>query len=381
MINILYMDIEVDAIGGFPHPEQAERKITAITLRQNGFDLVFGYEPYTPESETVKYVQCKDEIQLLQRFIRAYRQLDPDILTGWNVNTFDIPYLVNRITNLIGSSTATMLSPFNLIAERTVRQKYGREALVYDLLGVQIVDYLEAYRKFRLKERESYRLDAIAEIELEERKLDYSEYASLNELYVKDHTKFINYNIRDVALVERLERKLRFLELVILLAYRSRINFADTFHQTRIWDGLTNQFLSSKNKVVPHRKVGTKDKKYVGAYVKAPIVGMHKYVVSYDLTSLYPSLILQYNISPETIVGDMGDFDFDGLVAGTWKNKSKFALAGNGHYFRKDKLGFMTEIIADLFETRQDAKRKMLDAQRAEKKDEEAGWNTIQQLL
>ena len=170
-------------------------------------------------------------------------------------------------------------------------------------MGIAILDYMELYRKYSSNpNQESFSLNNIAYVELGEKKTDYSDYESLNDLFIRNYQLFIEYNIRDVELPERMEDKLGLISLALTLAYYVKVNFEDVFSQVRIWDTFTNNVLKGKHIVVPPKRNSKKDQQYAGAYVKDPILGMHKYVVSFDLNSLYPHLIMQYNLSPETII-------------------------------------------------------------------------------
>ncbi len=287
--------------GGFPEADEAAYPITAITYKMNDMFIVYGCGHFTNEREDVQYIRCDDEIDLIKRFVDGWSGNYPDIITGWNVKMFDIPYLVNRITKLMGEAFAKRLSPWNYLSERTVNFGVSRQFKTYNLVGISCLDYIDLYQRYAPegKSQESYKLDNIANVELNERKLSYEEYGNLHTLYRDNYQLFIEYNIKDTELVERLEDKLKLIELALTLAYDSKTNYDDVFAQVRMWDALIYNHLKSKNMVVPPIEHQEKNEAYVGAYVKDPIVGMHNWVASLDLNSLYPSLIMQYNISPE----------------------------------------------------------------------------------
>lgn len=361
LIRIGYLDIEVASDEGFPHPEHASHEVISITLKVGATVLVWGLKPFETDRDDVIYKHCETEKQLLADFLNVWKKLDMDVVTGWNIDTFDIPYLVNRIHRLFSFREALKLSPLRVIMERKRRMKHGQEALIYDLSGLQVIDYLRTYQKLCLKQRENYKLNTIANVELEEAKIDYSEYRNLAHLYKEDHDKFIRYNINDVEIIERLEVKLRYLSVVFSLAYTAHVNYDDTFAQTRIWDALIYNYLIKKNIVVPPHREHVDRGAYEGAFVKDPKVGLHRWIVGFDLTSLYPSLIMQYNISPDTIVdGERQNFRIEDVIAGAISNDSDFIMTANGYHFRKTN-GFMTEIVKDIFKKRQYHKKKMVE--------------------
>ena len=302
-INVDFIDIEVGSENGFPDPYLANEPITAITItRLNGKTYTWACGDYVCKGDEV-YVKCKDEWTLCKKFIQHWSDNYPDIITGWNTKFFDIPYIVNRFRKILGEDETRKLSPWRFITERKTVIN-GRQLIAYSLTGVESLDYLELYKWYAPngKSQESYRLDAIAQVELGEGKISYDEYDNLHALYRLDHQKFIEYNIKDDLLSNKLEQKLKLIELAITLAYDTKTNFEDVFAQTRMWDSLTNSYLFEKNIIVPPRIIKDKDAAFEGAYVKEVQVGMHHYVASFDLNSLYPHLMMQYSISPENLV-------------------------------------------------------------------------------
>lgn len=302
-ISVGVIDIEVGSENGFPDPYKAHEPITAICLKYvGGKTYVWGYGEYkTKEGET--YTKCKDEYTLIQKFTEHWQTDCPDIITGWNIKFFDIPYLCNRLEKLGGGECKKRLSPWGIINERKVFTM-GKETIAYELIGCATLDYIELYRWYAPdgKSRESYRLDSIANIEIGENKLSFDEYDNLHQLFRLNHQRFIEYNIKDVDLILRLDDKLKLLDLAMTLAYDTKTNYEDVFAQTRMWDSMTYAHLLEKNIIVPPRTFKSKDSAFEGAYVKTPQVGMHNWVASFDLNSLYPHLMMQYCISPENIV-------------------------------------------------------------------------------
>jgi DNA polymerase elongation subunit (family B) len=364
LIRIVNIDIEVASEDGFPEPAQASQPVIAITASYDGHYYTFGVGDYYTDREDVTYEDCIDERRLLGTFVRWLRKIDPDVITGWNVQFFDIPYLVNRITKIMGSKEAKRLSPTGLLREREVKI-FNRTHQEVELIGCTTLDYLELYKKFTYSQQESYRLDHIANVELGERKLDYSEVETLHQLYKTDYQKFIDYNIKDVELVDKLEEKMKLIEMAWAIAYDAKVNYGDVFTQVRMWDVLIHNWLMDKNIIIPPKKETVKSEQYAGAYVKEPQVGAHNWVMSFDLNSLYPHLIMQYNISPDTFVeGDWVDVTVNDLLDSKVPEVSAdMCMAANGALFRKDQQGFLPEMMDKMYSDRVVAKKKMLESQ------------------
>ena len=313
---IAFVDIEVGSENGFPDPYKAEEPITAIAIEyMNGETFVFGIGDYDKEKDKsndtskLTYIKCRDEWTLCKKFMQLWQAKCPDVITGWNTKFFDIPYLYNRFNKLLGEDETRKLSPWNNIYERKTIIN-GREMIEYKISGLSSLDYIELYKWYAPggKSQESYRLDNIAQVELGEGKLSYDEFDNLHQLYKLDYQKYIEYNIKDVRLVLRLEDKLKLLELAFTLAYDTKTNYEDVFAQTRMWDALTYSFLLNQGIVVPPKMQKEKDAAFEGAFVKEVQVGLHNWVASFDLNSLYPHLMMQYSISPENLV-DKSDID------------------------------------------------------------------------
>jgi DNA polymerase elongation subunit (family B) len=368
-IKIANIDIEVGSENGFPEPASASEPITAITFKIAGHFYVFGCGDYDNYRDDVTYMKCRDENNLIMRFLDMWEETSPDIVTGWNIQFFDIPYLNNRITRLMGDNTAKRLSPFRRIGERTTTI-HNKQQVAFDLVGIAILDYIELYKKFTYSQQESFSLNHIAFLELGEKKLDYSEVESLHQLYRTNFQKFIEYNIHDVELVDRIDAKMQLIDMALALAYDAKVNYTDVFTQVRMWDTLIHNELIEQNIVVPQNVRTPKDEQYAGAYVKDPIVGMHEWVVSFDLNSLYPHLIMQYNVSPETIVeGRHTSISIDNLLDGEYQAQGQYCMAANGHYFRRDKQGFLPAMMQRMYDDRSLYKKKMIEAQKAYEKE------------
>jgi len=368
-IKIANIDIEVGSENGFPEPASASEPITAITFKISGHFYVFGCGDYDNYRDDVTYMKCRDENNLIMRFLDMWEETSPDIVTGWNIQFFDIPYLNNRITRLMGDNTAKRLSPFRRIGERTTTI-HNKQQVAFDLVGIAILDYIELYKKFTYSQQESFSLNHIAYLELGEKKLDYSEVESLHQLYRTNFQKFIEYNIHDVELVDRIDAKMQLIDMALALAYDAKVNYTDVFTQVRMWDTLIHNELIEQNIVVPQNVHTAKDEQYAGAYVKDPIVGMHEWVVSFDLNSLYPHLIMQYNVSPETIIeGRHTSISIDNLLDGEYQAQGEYCMAANGHYFKRDKQGFLPAMMQRMYDDRSLYKKKMIEAQKAYEKE------------
>ena len=378
-ISIAYIDIEVGSENGFPEPNDANESITAITIKLKGNYFVFGCGDYVKHRDDVHYAHCRDESDLLRRFIDFWCRFHPDVVTGWNIEFFDIPYLINRITKLFDEDEAKKLSPWNKLRPyKTV--KFNRELNSYSIDGVAVLDYIELYRKFTYSQQESYRLDHIAHVEVGEKKVDYSQFESLHQLYKHDYQKFIEYNIKDVELVEKLEDKMKLLELALTLAYDNKVNYEDVFTQVRMWDAIVYNYLKKKNIVIPQMKRGEKKSAYEGAYVKDPILGMHQWVASFDLNSLYPHLIMQYNISMETLLepakytDEMKQFiatkkiNVDTLLSQQIDTRelkdSNVGITPNGQMFSNKEQGVMPEIMDTMYKDRTRYKKLAIEAKK-----------------
>ena len=326
---------------------------------------VFGTQAWEHNDPTIKYFHCQNEKQLLKTFLEEYKKIYPDIITGWNVDQFDITYLYNRISKLFSTTIADQLSPWNIT---TVREwdTFGKKQQAYTLTGVEVVDYLQLYQKFTFKRRDSYKLENISQIELGKGKINYEEFGAMHLFYKKDYQKFLEYNVRDVTLVEELDDKLGLMGLLIQMAYTAKCNYLDAFRQVRYWDILIFNRLKQQNIIVPPARGGApKKQKFMGAYVKDPQVGMHEWVMSFDLNSLYPHLIMQYNISPETFSGMTSDTsNVDMMLNKEVRTNTLFAQTPNGAKFSKRKQGFLPEILENLYDERVLWKNKMIEHQK-----------------
>jgi DNA polymerase elongation subunit (family B) len=373
VINVTSLDIECKSGDGFPEPELADQEITAITTKNNIDDTyhTFGCGEYDVskslmQTHSVRYVKCQDEKDLLYKFVSHMEATSPDVITGWNVEFFDIPYLVNRIAKVNSEATMKRLSPWGLVDTRETKSGFGQTVIKYELKGIAILDYMAIFKKFGYTygPQESYRLDHIANVVLGEKKLDFGELRDLNELHDNDYQKFIDYNIKDVELIDRMEDKLGLITLCLTMAYKGGVNYEQVLGTVAIWDALIYRDLASKNIAVPMNSESFKGA-YPGGYVKEPQVGMHDWVCSFDLNSLYPSLIMQYNMSPETILlDDEPGVNVESVLAGQVQNTvPDTALAVNGTRFSTKKLGVLPSIIQEIYTERVGHKQKQIKAE------------------
>tara|TARA_B100001778_G_scaffold44372_1_gene32213 strand:+ start:3159 stop:5639 length:2481 start_codon:yes stop_codon:yes gene_type:complete len=362
-MRIYALDIEVQCENGFPNVEEAAEEMLSITIKDMVSKKFYIWAVRDFETEHEHYV-FDSEKDMLKSFLEWWVHHTPDILTGWNVNLYDVPYIARRLNRILGEKWMRSLSPWNRANEREIYVQ-GRKNYAYDVSGINILDYLDLYRKFTYSNQESYRLDHIAFVELGQRKLDHSEYENFKDFYTSDWQKFIEYNIQDVELIDRLEDKMKLLELAITMSYDAKVNFEDVYSQVRMWDTMIYNYLADKNIVPPPRKGARKDEKYAGAYVKEPVPGKYDWVVSFDLNSLYPHLIMQYNISPETLWETRHpSANVDKLLNQEIDLSGDFAVCANGAQYRKDKKGFLPEMMEKIYTERVVYKKRMIQAKK-----------------
>jgi DNA polymerase elongation subunit (family B) len=363
-ISVTSFDIEVQSDEGFPEPKYADYPITAITTKNNKENVyrTWGCGDYNP-AENVLYTKCQNEAALLHKFLDYWKQNYPDIVTGWNSISFDMVYIVNRLRKMYGEDKIKELSPWGHVNEDKGTDYYGKEAITYEILGITQLDYKEIFRKFTyntLGEQESYTLNNIAHVVLGEGKISYEEQDSLFALYKNDYQKFIDYNIKDVELIDRLEESLGLITLSMTMAYRGGVNYRDVLGTTKIWDNIIYRMLN-KNKVVCPPKEEKSKSSFVGGYVKEPQVGSHDWVVSFDLNSLYPNIIVQNNMSPETVVDGLVNTSLEHILRQQTEIDTTYATAPNGARFKKDRQGVIPYVIQKYYEERVDIKKEMLE--------------------
>ena len=379
-IRVAFIDIECSSEYGFPDIRRANEEVLAISIKIGDDFKVYGCGEYNP-SPGVKYINCPNEEGLLKSFIDDWASNYPDIVTGWNSRFFDIPYLMNRIIRILGEKYANKLSPWGWFKENEVTLVGNRRHQVYELVGISSIDYMDAYKKFTYVNQESYSLNHIAYAELGEKKLDYSEASTLHELYRTNFQKFVDYNVHDVILVERLEEKMKLMEMIISLAYMAKCNFNDVFSPVKMWDCIIYNHLREQKIVIPPKKHEQKSEAYEGAYVKEPQLGRHKWVCSFDLNSLYPHLIMQYNISPETLLkmyprDKMVEALLDGEIDTQFLKDQNMTMTPNGSLYTRKKQGFLPALMEKMYTDRVKYKKMMIEEQ---KKGKSADTNKLAQ--
>jgi DNA polymerase elongation subunit (family B) len=363
-IKLVTLDIEVASENGFPDVESASEEILTITIQDYSTKkiITWGVYPFNNKQDNVKYIECGSEYRLLQNFLDYWSSNTPEVITGWNIRLYDIPYICRRLNRVLGEKVTKSFSPWGLVTEGEFYVT-GRKHIDYDIGGITQLDYLELYKKFTYTNQESYRLDHIASVELGQQKLDHSEFDTFKDFYTQNWQKFVEYNIIDVELVDRLEEKMKLIELAITMAYDAKVNYEDVFFQVRMWDNIIYNYLKKRNVVIPPKNRSQKDEKYAGAYVKEPVPGVYDWVVSFDLNSLYPHLIMQYNISPETLLEERHPtVTVDKILKEevNFEMYKDYAVCANGAMYRKDSRGILPELMEKMYLDRKTFKKKML---------------------
>ena len=367
-IKLVTLDIEVASESGFPDVESCSEEILAISIQDYTTKKIvtWGVKPFNNVRDDVTYHCCESEYALLNSFINYWMDDVPDVVTGWNIQLYDIPYICKRLNRVLGEKLMKRLSNWGLVTEGEIFIT-GRKHITFDIGGLTQLDYLNLYKKFTYKAQESYRLDYIAEVELGQKKLDHSEFNTFKDFYTKGWQKYIEYNIVDVELVDRLEDKMKLIELALTMAYDAKVNYADVFYQVRVWDTIIYNYLKKRDIVIPPKSKSQKNEKYAGAYVKEPIPGKYDWVVNFDLNSLYPHLIMQFNVSPETLVDERHPtINVDKILNQelTFELYSDYAVCPNGAMYRKDVRGFLPELMEKMYNDRVVYKEKMIKAKK-----------------
>jgi len=375
-IDVGTFDIETEYEDGFPHPSEASQRILSITYKSSKSKLyhVWGYGDFDTEKSLIKpvrYYRCRDEASLLEKFLTFWADEShcPDVITGWNMRFFDVPYLVNRTAKILGVEAIKRFSPWGMVDYRQITRQ-GRTEDAYDIKGIEQLDYLELFKKFGYSygPQESYKLNHIAYVVLGDKKLSFEESGSLKNLYKDDFQKYIDYNMKDVELIERFEDKMGLITLALTVAYKGGVNYSDTFGVTAIWESIIYRKLLSEKKVPFVTRPDAGKTKFAGGYVKEPQVGAHDWVVSFDLNSLYPNIIVQWNMSPETLVAQSEVTGVDYYMEAP-SIEVPYAVAANGSTYRKDIDGVIPRIIEDYYGDRRSIKNMMLAAETSYQKE------------
>ena len=372
-IKLVTIDIETKSENGFPDVESASEEILLVTIQDYTTKeiITWGTRPFNNTHDHVDYRLCNDENHLLNSFIQWWIENTPDVVTGWNCEFFDIPYITGRLNRVLGSKLMKRLSPWGLVTQSDIVVR-GRKNFIVDIGGVSVLDYMRLYKwSPGTPNQESFRLDYIAQQELGQQKLDHSEFDTFKDFYTNGWQKFVEYNIIDVKLVDRMEDKLKLIELALTMAYDAKVNYQDIFFQVRLWDCIIYNELKKRNIAIPQKVGSKKDEKYAGAYVKEPIPGKYDWVVSFDLNSLYPHLIMQYNISPETLVEQRHPSATVDRILSEEINFELYkdnAVCANGAMYRRDKRGFLPELMQKYYDERVIYKNRMIKAKKAYEK-------------
>ena len=371
LINTTFIDIETDVTHGrFPKPELADEEIVLITIWSTNRSLfhTFSFRPIEPIKDAELHI-ATDEKRMLMDFITFWSENYPDTITDWNGVGFDIPYLVNRITNVLGEDFANKLSPWGWIYAKESKDDYGNIMTIYDLAGINHLDYMLLYKKFILKKQESYKLDHIGEVEIGEKKKEYT--GSFKNFLDTRWQDFVEYNIQDVRLIIRLNDKLRLLELAYSISYYAKVNPNDVYSPVKLWDNIIYSYLLERRKVIPNMVFKNKSEKFDGAFVLDPVIGLQRFVCSFDLTSLYPHIMMGSNISPETIQpGNYPHADVDNLLAGTTNTDSakemNVSITASSNMYTNEFRGMFPDLMETMFNRRKAAKKEMLKAEQEE---------------
>jgi len=378
VINIASFDIEVDISNGYPDMNIADKEITSIAYKSSKSNVyhLLGRKDYDKsktlldiDPENIRFTKCETEEDLLRVFKRLWMDDYPDIVTGWNVAYFDIQYIITRMISLFGEEWAKDLSPWRGLRQ-TGREFFGKMQQTYEISGIAVIDYMDVFKKFGYKygPQESWKLDHIANVVLGEAKLDYSEYGTLTELYEQNPQLYLDYNLKDTWLIQRFEDETGLLSLVMTVAYGGGVNYNDAFGTVGIWETTLYRRLLRDGRVPPIKGgPGQRAGDLVGGYVKDPKVGMHPWVVSFDLNSLYPHLMLQYNMSPETYIDDRREYvSQDMVLSNKFQNDDKtVSVAANGVCFTNEFKGVIPSIIDEYYGNRSVIKQNMLKVEQA----------------
>lgn len=310
----LFFDIEVSTEGGFSSAEEAWQPLTSIAFYDKAGDqkvvIIVDKEQILKSQvkEGLILESVQTEFELISTFLRYYLEIRPTILTGWNIDYYDVPYLYNRIKKVAGDQYANSLSPINEVIYLKHRNRYR-------IMGVSCLDYMALYKLFTYSEESSYSLESISQKELGRGKIQYE--GTLDHLYKTDPEKFIEYNLTDVDLVSSLDEKLKFLALARGICHKGHVPYEDVYFTTRYLDGACVTYMKRLGIVAPNRKLRDHSANseeevsndFAGAYVKDPIPGLYEWIFDEDLASLYPSIIRSLNISPETKLGRIENWD------------------------------------------------------------------------
>ena len=400
-----YIDIEVDSVGGYPNIEDPIKEVTAIALLDESKDT---YYCFILDKDAVVQNENKDntvilpylnEEDLLVAFLKKWDEVKPTIVSGWNIDGFDFPYLHARLVRVLGEEVANALSPINICYFNKYKNKMT-------IAGVNALDYLVLYKKYSGKNLTNYRLDTVAKEELKIGKIEYE--GSLNDLMKSDIKKFIEYNLHDIILVKKMNDQLQFVELAMSICHVCHVGYEEFGMSSKFLEGALLTYLRRKKLIAPNKKLKldvvdrdddlADDVGFEGAYVKDPVPGRYDWVCSADINSLYPSVIMSLNISPETKVGIIKDWDSEKLVKKsgdkiafdnevyTYEDFGKIvvdnnlSVSANGIVYDQSKLGCIPDILKTWFAERVEYKTKMKDASTRKDKEQYVFWKRRQHV-
>mgnify|MGYP006088714215 FL=1 len=379
--RIMIIDIEVEVTEGFPSPRKAENKITSIAIHDSETDQYFCYvldekNKLEPDDwgKNVTVETFDKEFTLLQKFYAKYLEIRPTIITGWNVDGFDIPYLYNRSQQVVGKNVADCLSPISSVYWNKYRERFM-------IAGVSCLDYLMLYKNFTFSSKPSYRLDEIGKSEVGTAKISYD--GTLNDLYENHLNDFVKYNIHDVRIVKKLDDKLDFIDVARGICHVGHVPYEDIVYDSRFLEGAILVYLKKLGVVSPNkppRDDVKKDGKFTGAYVQDPQKGRHDWVYDLDITSMYPSIIMSLNVSPETKIGKIEGWNPQEFIKGKNKtysvhmngkkkgqltevelkdffDKNQVSISDNGIIYRTDKQGLIPTLLSDWFDKRKEYRK------------------------
>lgn len=372
--KIWFWDIETrvgENSQGFPHPDRADEEILLISMMEHFSKKihVWSTKPIAADNkiftelENVDFTAFDSEKAMLKDFIMFFASNRIDVLSGWNSEFFDMPYVVNRIKRVLNDDAVKLLSPWKVVKPRTVRLDNGDTKNTYDILGVTHLDYLEIYKKFNPGSKESFKLDYIAEIEIGERKVELPGESFKESYTVPEFWEtFVFYNCVDTMLLHKLENKMLLIRLAMQLAFIAKCQFGEVVSAMRLWESIIYNYFLDMDIVEEYEKTRNEKHSIVGAYVHEPVPGKYGWTVSLDYSSLYPSIIMQHNISPETIVDQDMSVSIQDVISGnhTHKVPEGCILSANGLLTRKDVVGFVPFLIKQMFDRRKETKKLML---------------------
>lgn len=373
LINLFMYDIEVDISKSKSKPWEANEPITAFSIKRSTSDRyhLLGLKEYYKHKtitgvppDKIDWEYFDSEEAMIRRFIEIWATDYPDIVTGWNVDFFDISYTISRIVRLFGEETAKRLSPWGNIRRRSV-EMFGREQITYSISGISIIDYMDAFKKFGHKygPQASYKLDSIANVVLGEKKIDYSEYGNLAGLYEQNPHLFYDYALKDTVLIKRMEDTAGLVFLATAIAYRGGVNYSDAFGTVTIWESILYRRLMTEKTVPPVKgSPGSALGELIGGYVKEPVPGMYDWVLTFDLDGLYPNTMSSFNMGPDTIIkGRRVNFTKEQMWAGEFDASGEdYTVCANGVLFDRTKRGIIPRVIDEYYAERKQTKINML---------------------